>query len=431
MNVYRSRSSLTHRTLRRSASEVGKFFPRSRFGLVWFRAGSGIATSMTVSGDRHAKAFPWFLVGPVVAAMVMGTHFGGPWAVAAEIRLRPECHCRRPVVTLGDVAEILATDARTASELAAIELFPAPSTHRQRFVRVRQIQDELYLRGINLVEHRFSGSSRVVLIGDAPEPEAAEPEAAEPEAAEPRPLSTVSADRAQRRVSRAVLDYLRRQGPNSDPWKVDVKLDENQARQMTAAGSSISVRGGTAPWVGPQRFQISIEGTAQPAAFEIDAEVSLPMAVVVAARPLSRGMLISAADVRLKPVEPTPGINQPFSSIDQVVGQETARAISEGKPLDSELVRPPLLVRRGDVVTVFARAPGIQVRTQARARDEGSLGELVAVESMLDRRRYFARVGGLREVEILIQAVQAKSLAEAGPTVNRASSVTKSLGGIW
>lgn len=366
------------------------------------------------------RAVSWFLAGPVVAAMVAGMPFDGAQAPAAEIRLRPEYRCERPVVTLGDMAEILATNVQTASELAAIELFPAPSAHRRRFVRVRQIQDGLYLRGVNLTEHRFSGSSRVVLIGDAPEPKAAE-----------ATLSSALADRAHRRVSQAVFDYLRRQVPGSEYWKVDVRLDENQARQMTAAGSSISVSGGTAPWVGPQRFQIHIAGTSEPATFEIDADVSLPTAVVVAARPLPRGVLISAADVRLKPMEPTGGTDRPFRSIDQVVGQETTRTIAEGKPLGSELVRPRLLVRRGDVVTVFARAPGIRVRTTARARDEGSLGELVAVESMEDRHRYFARVGGLHEVEVFAYAVQAKSLAEAKQSANRVNSVTESLGGIW
>jgi flagella basal body P-ring formation protein FlgA len=325
------------------------------------------------------------------------------------------------VVTLGDVAEILAADARTAGELAAIELFPAPSTDRQRFVRVRQIQDALYLRGVDLAEHRFSGSSQIVLGTEAPEPEVVEP----------RPLSTVLVERARRYVAQAVLEYLRRQVPDTSCWKVDVQLDEEQARQLTAAGSSISVQGGTAPWLGPQRFQISIVGATEPVAFEIDATVSMPTAVVVAARPLPRGVLISAADVRLEPLEPTAGIGQPFNSIDQVVGRETAEPISAGKPLEADSLRLPLLVRRGDVVTVFARAAGIRVRTTARARDEGSLGDLVAVESILDRRRYFARVAGLREVEIFAQAVQTESSAEAKKSSSRRSNVTESLGGVW
>ncbi len=67
-------------------------------------------------------------------------------------------------------------------------------------------------------------------------------------------------------------------------------------------------------------------------------------------------------------------------------------------------LRPPLWVHRGDVVTVYANTAGIRIRTTARARDDGSQGELVAVESLLDRSTYYARVSGIREVEVFARA---------------------------
>ena len=66
----------------------------------------------------------------------------------------------------------------------------------------------------------------------------------------------------------------------------------------------------------------------------------------------------------------------------------------------TDALRTPALVRRGDVVTVYARSAGIRVRTAARARDDGSQGDLVSVESLLDRSTFFARVSGIREVEV-------------------------------
>ena len=61
---------------------------------------------------------------------------------------------------------------------------------------------------------------------------------------------------------------------------------------------------------------------------------------------------------------------------------------------------PPLAVHHGDVVTVYAQSGAVRIRTNARARDEGSVGELVAVESLLNRSTYYARVSGIREVEV-------------------------------
>ena len=65
-------------------------------------------------------------------------------------------------------------------------------------------------------------------------------------------------------------------------------------------------------------------------------------------------------------------------------------------------------------MTVYARSPGIRVRTVGRVRDNGSLGDLVAVESLLDRRTYFARVSNVREVEVYARAPKATRADTSG-----------------
>lgn len=126
---------------------------------------------------------------------------------------------------------------------------------------------------------------------------------------------------------------------------------------------------------------------------------------VVAARPLSRNMVIGPDDVLLQPV-PGEETSNGFDTLDAVVGMEVARSVPEGRVLEPSSVRSPLLVERGDTVTVAAIRPGIRVRTQARAREAGSLGQLIAVESLSDRSRYFARVSGIRAVEVYAQTAQ-------------------------
>src|SRR6185437_7085362 len=68
---------------------------------------------------------------------------------AAEIELRSECNASG-LVRLGDVAEIHATDAAEIKRLQEMELFPAPAVGNKSFVRAREIQDLLALRGMNL-----------------------------------------------------------------------------------------------------------------------------------------------------------------------------------------------------------------------------------------------------------------------------------------
>jgi flagella basal body P-ring formation protein FlgA len=63
-------------------------------------------------------------------------------------------------------------------------------------------------------------------------------------------------------------------------------------------------------------------------------------------------------------------------------------------------LQAPRLVERGETVTVFARTGGIQVRTHVVAKQDGSLGDLIQVETVDRRERFMARVTGLRELDV-------------------------------
>lgn len=340
-----------------------------------------------------------------MVAALAALSFATQSAQAAELRLRAQCQSQGGLVTLGDVAEIFAADRQQADALAAVELFPAPSTARQRFVRLREIQDLLLLRGINLTEHRFSGSSQVAVLG-------AEPLRVEQE----RPLTFAVERRANRRVSEAVVQYLQQQATVSAdaPWVVEVQLSESQARLAADPARRISVAGGRYPWTGLQRFEVALDTPEGTVRFPVDAQVTMQPGVLVAVRSLPRGALITAADVALQHKLPQDESARGFYSPDDVIGKETVQAIAEGKMLQPKMVRAPLLVRRRDVVTVYACNSGIRVRTLARARDDGSLGDLIAVETLEDRKAYFARVSGVREVGVYARSVQAGGTSTGG-----------------
>ena len=338
---------------------------------------------------------------------------------AAEIRFNSECRPEAAVVTLGDLATIHALDQDTVDKLASLELFPSPPPDGRRFVDVRQIQDMLFRRGVNLAEHQLSGSSRIAVLGATPSTEVERPDSP----------SASTMGRANARVSQAVVRYLRETASAAKPWTVDVTLDEHQIRLTTGPRCSISVRGGMDPWLGPQRFEVTVDSGGESSTFQIDADVALPPEVVIAVRALPRGAVISAADVRPEPVVASDTSGDQFYRIEDVIGLETTTAVGAGRPLTRKAVRQPLLIRRGDVVAIFARAAGISVRVMARARDDGSLGDAVAVESMLDRETYYARVSGLRQAEVFAQPVRAQPTAASTRSAGKDTAWTNGLGG--
>ena len=354
------------------------------------------------SAPEATKPLGWAMAAAVAA---VGVAVLGPMpARGAELRLRGECRAKGSLVTLGDVAEILAHKPQEADTLAAVELFPAPPGGEQRIVRLREIQDLLLMRGVNLLEHRFSGSNRVLVLGHA----------REENPADQRPPSVTVAKRAQRQVGEAVARYLREHVSEDETWTVDVVLDDSQVRLVSTAAGRISVRGGAPPWVAAQRFEVTADAPQGPVCFAVDAQVNVLPAVVVAARSLPRGAVVGASDVRLQRGRPLDEQVDGFQSLDEVLGHETTQAIGVDSIVKRAAIRPPLLLRRGQIVTVYARSSGIRVRTTARARDDGSLGDLIAVELLEDRKTFFARVSGIEEVEVYARAVRSDRAAATG-----------------
>jgi flagella basal body P-ring formation protein FlgA len=322
-------------------------------------------------------------------------------SAAAELRLRSQCTPAGAVVTLGDVAEIASTDARQAAALAAIELFPAPAASEEKTVRVREVQDLLLLRGINMAEHQFSGSSEVVVQVGAPLSHAAAA----------RPVSSAEIQRTKRRLSEALIKYLNERSASQQAWGIEFELTAADARLFADPVAPIQVAGGMAPWTGPQRFELAVSGRQGPARATIDATVRVIGPVVVAVHSMARGEVIREGDVVLqRPASgsPTAADKLPgaLHSLDQALGHELVRTIGANTAVTADALRQPLSVHRGEVVTVVARAGGIRIRTNARAREDGSVGELVAVESLLNRSNYYARVSGTREVEVFARPPQ-------------------------
>jgi len=326
-------------------------------------------------------------------------------SAAAEIQVRSRCVPRGPIVTLGDVAELSAADAQEAERLASRELFPAPAAGQQRFVRLRELQDLISDRGISLAGHRLSGSSQVVIAVPAEQDRTVDR----------HPPSPAAVKRAERAVTEAIVQYLQAQASSGGEWRVAVKLTSAQARAIPADGRKITVRGGQ-PSTGTRQFELAIDDGPQPVSLVVAAEVSQPLPVVVTTKAIGRGDVIRPTDVRLQPQPAGADKAEPFRALEDVVGALAVQETPAGTVLQRSLVCSPLLVRRGEMITVYSRAAGIRIRLTARAREDGSLGDLVSVESLVDRKTYSARVCGVQEAEVYARAMQAAPSPTDGVT---------------
>jgi flagella basal body P-ring formation protein FlgA len=319
---------------------------------------------------------------------------------AAEVVLREQATLEGSIVRLGDIADVSADDPGLVEELAAVPLLPAPAAGTPLFLGAAQVRDLLAASNVDVNALEFHGADSVAIrLGTTPSPADA------PQGEPIRPDREAVAGR----VAVAIVRYLH-ETTGHELWTVQVDAEPAVAELYWQAGPQLTVSGGKEPFTGRQSFQLSDATGAR--VVRAYAKVQRLEMVVMATRAISAGDFVRATDVTLQPYA---GIvsAQVVRSVESVVGKESVQNIRPGAMLVATQVRAPLLVRRGERVSVHARAAGIVVRTFAVAQQNGALGDLVQVQSLEGNDRYAARVAGVRALEVFAAGSSADEIAAA------------------
>lgn len=123
--------------------------------------------------------------------------------------------------------------------------------------------------------------------------------------------------------------------------------------------------------------------------------------VVVADRALARGTILTASDLRLEERDSLSANGPVLERIEDAVGQGLRRPVAPNTLLGPAALESPVLVRRGDRVTVSVRSGGITVSTHAEALRDGRRGERIMARNLQSRRTIELTVTGPGQGEIL------------------------------
>jgi flagella basal body P-ring formation protein FlgA len=132
--------------------------------------------------------------------------------------------------------------------------------------------------------------------------------------------------------------------------------------------------------------------TAEPVGLEL---------VPVAVRPLSRGTVLRAADLELRPASSRRGADSTPPKVEDLVGQELLRPLPAGQPIPREFIQSQRLVHRNDKVQVKAVAAGVVVSITGKALEEGGMGDNILVEDIATKEKLVTRVTGFQVAEVL------------------------------
>jgi flagella basal body P-ring formation protein FlgA len=134
--------------------------------------------------------------------------------------------------------------------------------------------------------------------------------------------------------------------------------------------------------------------------------------IVVPAHDIARGDTITENDLTYATVDGASLMSGVPTRIEEVKGMQARRTLSAGQPFRGDDVRRPIVITKGQTVTMEFYAPGVQLTAMGRAMSEGGVGDTVTVQNPASYRMISAIVtapGTVRATGII--AAPANSIA--------------------
>jgi len=338
-----------------------------------------LGKDVTVISTQHYK--PTAMIPTILRTCMVLACFST--ASGAElVRVWPTAVITGDNITLADVCDLsLLTAARSRDDIDTAVVATAPRPGGSNYVTVDQVQQALRRAGVNLATVLVSGSTRCAVSRPRTAVPSAPSTKRHPAHVDARPSAS---ETARRTLRDAVVGAFQQRVP-SRGGVVELQFGRTSPQILELSEPRYSFRvtivGGR--WLGRMiNVDVDVFSDGQDAqTIHLVANASLLRSVVVAKRPINQKEKVSAADVEVierifDQVDTTIA-----TAIDAVVGQRAKRFIAPGavvKVTDLELVP---LVRRGQIVSVRSLVGGVEVRSAAKALDNGRLGDVVELRT--------------------------------------------------
>lgn len=192
--------------------------------------------------------------------------------------------------------------------------------------------------------------------------------------------------------------------------RADLKLAFDEADRefldLAASGRTVDVR----PTGMSERMPLAVTvyettGAKIVAARTVRVGAQVRRSVVLAAAAKRRGELIGPGDVKTE--ERWAGPEASVLPLEKAIGAVVKSRLVPGEPVTARDIEPPIVVDRGDLVSVHCVSGLVVVRTTARALGEARDGETVKLQSLTDEHRtFYGRMDGRgRAVAVTAEAM--------------------------
>jgi flagella basal body P-ring formation protein FlgA len=301
------------------------------------------------------------------------------------LRFREQPTSEGNLVRLGDIAEING-DQELVKQFAGIPLIPSPPPGVDYRWRKDDVLQHLRLRGIDVDQLRWLGSTETILKAPA---EMVDIPATNSKMA-PAFADARTTKQAKQNLTDAINRYISLQTPGTMPLKVEFDLPMAHVNTLFQRKNIKALGGGNSPWLGKQQFTVRIQEKDKIIDVVVDAEISPPESYVVSVSALRKGQVLQASDLTTEVIPQNINSTNAETNEDpqyildpqQIIGKQLRRAIGKGLPIRAIDVGDPIVVTRNQIVQIQVISGGITVETMGRAMTDGAIGDLIQVESV-------------------------------------------------
>ena len=253
-----------------------------------------------------------------------------------------------PTITLGDLARL----EGSAAALADLDLGPAPSASAPRRLEGATILQRLQEAGMDASATRYVIPASVRVERNSQEVSVEEIRTA---------VLNIASDALP--AGETIRD-LEVAGP------VRIPAGAYEARVSTAANGR----------PGRRRFDVQLvhEGAVL-ANVSVTARTDARGPVVVTKQPVPRGAVLTANDIVVEQRNQRDVPDDAVTASEQAIGMETKVALGAAAPLPRTALTAPVVVRKGELVTVIVETPLMRLSVAGQALEAGAVGSGIKV----------------------------------------------------
>ncbi len=307
---------------------------------------------------RAAELYGALLLGLGLVAIAAG--MAGA-AEAGRITVKRVAVVAGPTIKLGDLAAL----EGGAVALADVELGPAPATGAPRRLEGEAILRRLEEAGMDASATRYMIPATVRVERESQEVPAAEIRTA---------VMNVAADALPAGETIREIDV---------PGPVRIPAGDYEARVSTSSHGR----------AGNRRFEVQlVRDEAVLATVPVTARTVARGSVVVAKKRLPRGTVLGPADLAVVERNQRDVPGDALTAPEQAIGMETKVALVPGTPLPRTAVAPPLVVKKGDLVTMVVETPVMKLTVAGEALEPGAVGAGIKVMNRSSKQTVAGKV---------------------------------------